>query len=151
MLRLIVVLLFSTLIPSAFATELKFATTLKKSVGHISYVVTNVGNDAAHVNEVDFVDFDKSGHGIFLYDPYTKRVQTGWGTILRSPTMKSAKTPATLLKPGDFLELSYEIKALTRLFMNVPNCFYLVAIYRYQSAGSKLNAVSNAVYICRSK
>lgn len=124
-------------------------TALEKRGDQITYSVTNQSREVAVVNEANFVNFAKSGHGIFLYDPVTKQVQTGWGTVLQSPRMRAAKPNVVVLSPGATYEQRYPLQHLTRLFLKVPRCFYLVAVYRHQEKPSaKANAVSNAIHIC---
>lgn len=143
-----VVLLVLAMLPASSVAQVLNAK-LERRGNQITYSITNKSSEVFAVNEVNFVNFAKSGHGVFLYDPATKQVQIGWGTVMQSPAMRVAKPSVVALKPGAAYEQRYPLSHLTRLFIKVPRCFYLVAVYRYpKDAGSKANAVSNAIHIC---
>lgn len=132
------------------ATAAELTTSLKMQDGHIVYSIENRGKQSVHVYAVDFVDPHRSNHWLYMYDPATKKIRYGWGTVFQSPAQRAAEPPSVLLRPQTAMSKKFDMdRQILGLFMVRPECFYLVAVYRDGSGKAKTNVVSNALYLCQ--
>lgn len=115
--------------------------------GGVSISIENVSGQRVPVTQIDLGGEVYSGVSLFLYDPVNKKLQQAFSTSF--PAHGNRKKSIRILEPGAVVERVFAKDDIENYFFYMPDCYYLVALYRRRDGSSIISsAASNTLKVC---
>ena len=119
---------------------------LARDGDHIVMAFRNISEGPICMADIRFADSDRSGMWVYLYDPATRDLQASFALVYWAPDVVAE---CRWVKPGESRTGRFRIQHVLRYFSRVPECFYLVTVYRKRSeSGLVASKPSEPVRIC---
>lgn len=116
----------------------------------LTFEVVNTSSSSVRINPPLFSSPDVLGHWLFLYDPETKKLQTGWATSFGSMGGHQGSPLFEELKPGQRSFNTFTLEDVLGYFIVVPDCFHIVYVVRLKRGENFVSsAPSNTIYMCK--
>ena len=112
----------------------------------IILVYENASNAPLCMPEVSYADSRRSGTGVYLYDPKRNDIQEAFALVTWAP---GSERECRTVMPGESLTLRRSLDHLLRHFPDVPECYYLVTVYRrIAPEGLVASEPSRPLWVC---
>lgn len=116
----------------------------------LTFEVVNTSARTVWINPPLFNSPEVLGHWLFLYDPKTKKLQTGWSTSFGTKGGQQGGVVLDELKPGQRSANTFTVGDVLGYFMVVPDCFHIVYVVRLKQGENIVSsAPSNTIYMCK--
>lgn len=116
----------------------------------LTFEVVNTSPKSVRINPPLFNSPDVLGHWLFLYDPKTKKLQTGWSTSFGTQGGHQGSPVFKELKPGQRSFNTFTLDDVLGYFIVVPDCFHIVYVVRLKQVGNVVSSMpSNTIYVCK--
>lgn len=133
--------------PSPPGEEYRVQARLARDGDHIVMAFRNISKSPICMADIRFSDSDRSGMFVYLYDPVARDLQASFALVYWAP---DAVAECRWVKPGESRTGRFRIQHVLRYFSRVPECFYLVTVYRKRSeSGLVASKPSEPVRICK--
>lgn len=130
----------------------KLETSVALKNGEYEFSLKSTTTTELLVPPIIFGDGGLTGHWIYIYDPYERRLQEGFSAPFSPTPIVYGSLPKVVLRQGGGISESLSRREVEDYFFVVPECYYILYVYRKVSADEVVfSDPSEPLFVCGAK